>query len=122
MTQNSWRRFESGDAVARSALLTLSSVFSELTSQLRESARSLVLALTVVSPRRASTILLLRSSWRRVPWPFVVAGKRISAASPRPTGGQLISSLANLEGEETFEASYLGTAEEVIQERISTMS
>ncbi|KAG6875057.1 T-complex protein 1 subunit alpha [Termitomyces sp. T32_za158] len=28
-------------------------------------------------------------------------------------------SLANLEGEESFEASYLGTAEEVIQERIS---
>jgi len=37
----------------------------------------------------------------------------------RATGGQLISSLANLEGEETFEASYLGTAEEVVQERIS---
>lgn len=31
----------------------------------------------------------------------------------------MISSLANLEGEETFEASYLGTAEEVVQERIS---
>jgi len=37
----------------------------------------------------------------------------------RATGGQLVSSLANLEGEETFEASYLGTAEEVVQERIS---
>ena len=37
----------------------------------------------------------------------------------KATGGQLISSLANLEGEETFEASYLGTAEEVVQERIS---
>lgn len=37
----------------------------------------------------------------------------------KATGGQLVSSLANLEGEETFEASYLGTAEEVIQERIS---
>ena len=37
----------------------------------------------------------------------------------KATGGQLISSLANLEGEETFEASYLGFAEEVIQERIS---
>ncbi|KAG6897293.1 hypothetical protein C0992_002735 [Termitomyces sp. T32_za158] len=37
----------------------------------------------------------------------------------KATGGQLISSLANLEGEESFEASYLGTAEEVIQERIS---
>ncbi|KAJ7632462.1 chaperonin Cpn60/TCP-1 family [Roridomyces roridus] len=37
----------------------------------------------------------------------------------RATGGTLISSLANLEGEETYEASYLGTAAEVIQERIS---
>lgn len=37
----------------------------------------------------------------------------------KATGGQLISSLANLEGEETFEASYLGTAEEVVQERVS---
>ena len=37
----------------------------------------------------------------------------------KATGGQLVSSLANLEGEETFESSYLGTAEEVVQERIS---
>lgn len=37
----------------------------------------------------------------------------------KATGGTLISSLANLEGEETFEASYLGNADEVIQERIS---
>lgn len=37
----------------------------------------------------------------------------------KATGGQLISSLANLEGEETFEASSLGHAEEVAQERIS---
>ncbi|KAH8833540.1 chaperonin Cpn60/TCP-1 family [Flagelloscypha sp. PMI_526] len=37
----------------------------------------------------------------------------------KATGGQLISSLANLEGEETYESSYLGTAEEVVQERIS---
>ncbi|CAK5277469.1 unnamed protein product, partial [Mycena citricolor] len=37
----------------------------------------------------------------------------------KATGGTLISSLANLDGEETYEASYLGTAEEVIQERIS---
>ncbi|KAG5354210.1 T-complex protein 1 subunit alpha [Termitomyces sp. T112] len=37
----------------------------------------------------------------------------------KATGGQLVSSLANLEGEESFEASYLGTAEEVVQERIS---
>jgi len=37
----------------------------------------------------------------------------------KATGGQLISSLANLEGEETFEASYLGFAEDVTQERIS---
>jgi T-complex protein 1 subunit alpha len=37
----------------------------------------------------------------------------------KATGGQLVSSLANLEGDETFEASYLGTAEEVVQERIS---
>lgn len=37
----------------------------------------------------------------------------------RATGGTLVSSLANLEGDETFEASYLGHAEEVVQERVS---
>lgn len=37
----------------------------------------------------------------------------------KATGGTLVSSLANLEGDETYEASYLGTAEEVVQERIS---
>jgi T-complex protein 1 subunit alpha len=41
--------------------------------------------------------------------------KRIAKA----TGGSLVSSLANLEGDETFEASNLGFAEEVIQTRIS---
>ncbi|KAJ3318490.1 T-complex protein 1 subunit alpha [Blyttiomyces sp. JEL0837] len=41
--------------------------------------------------------------------------KRIAKAS----GATLISTLANLEGEETFESSYLGYAEEVVQERIS---
>ncbi|KAI2804081.1 T-complex protein 1 subunit alpha [Blomia tropicalis] len=40
--------------------------------------------------------------------------KRIAKA----TGGLLISSLANMEGEETFEASMLGEADEVVQERI----
>ena len=37
----------------------------------------------------------------------------------KATGGQLVSSLSNLEGEETFEASSLGSADEVAQERIS---
>lgn len=37
----------------------------------------------------------------------------------KATGATLISSLANLEGDETFEASSLGSAEEVVQERIS---
>lgn len=37
----------------------------------------------------------------------------------KATGATLVSSLANLEGEETFEASSLGFAEEVAQERIS---
>jgi chaperonin GroEL (HSP60 family) len=37
----------------------------------------------------------------------------------RATGGTLISSLADLEGNETYETSYLGTADEVAQERIS---
>ncbi|KAM6500893.1 Chaperonin Cpn60/TCP-1 family [Amanita muscaria] len=37
----------------------------------------------------------------------------------KATGGQLVSSLANLEGEETFEPSYLGIADEVVQERIA---
>lgn len=37
----------------------------------------------------------------------------------RATGATLISSMSNLEGEETFESSYLGSAEEVVQTRIS---
>lgn len=37
----------------------------------------------------------------------------------RATGASLVSTLANLEGEETFEASALGTADEVVQTRIS---
>ncbi|KAJ3092317.1 T-complex protein 1 subunit alpha [Quaeritorhiza haematococci] len=41
--------------------------------------------------------------------------KRIAKAS----GATVISTLANLEGEETYEAAYLGHAEEVVQERIS---
>ncbi|ODQ67802.1 alpha subunit of chaperonin-containing T-complex [Nadsonia fulvescens var. elongata DSM 6958] len=41
--------------------------------------------------------------------------RRIAKAS----GATMISTMANLEGEEIFEASYLGHAEEVVQERIS---
>ncbi|KXS19862.1 T-complex protein 1 [Gonapodya prolifera JEL478] len=41
--------------------------------------------------------------------------KRIAQA----TGATLLSTLANLEGEESFESSYLGYAEEVVQERVS---
>ena len=41
--------------------------------------------------------------------------KRIAKA----TGGTLVSTLANLEGEESFDASMLGAADEVIEERIS---
>jgi len=41
--------------------------------------------------------------------------KRIAKA----TGATFLSTLANLEGEESFDASMLGTAEEVVQERIS---
>ncbi|EMG49827.1 TCP1 T-complex protein 1 subunit alpha [Candida maltosa Xu316] len=37
----------------------------------------------------------------------------------RATGATLVSSLSNLEGDETFEASNLGSAEEVVQTRIS---
>ncbi|KAH9946285.1 T-complex protein 1 [Epithele typhae] len=37
----------------------------------------------------------------------------------KATGGTLVSTLANLEGEESFEPSYLGYADEVVQERIS---
>ena len=36
----------------------------------------------------------------------------------KATGGQLIMTMANLEGEETFETAFLGHAEEVIQEKI----
>ena len=41
--------------------------------------------------------------------------KRIAKA----TGATMIATLANLEGEETFDPSYLGQAEEVVQEKIS---
>ncbi|ODQ78253.1 hypothetical protein BABINDRAFT_162908 [Babjeviella inositovora NRRL Y-12698] len=37
----------------------------------------------------------------------------------RATGGTFISSMSNLDGDETYEASYLGYAEEVVQTRIS---
>ncbi|KAI5782967.1 chaperonin Cpn60/TCP-1 family [Pyronema domesticum] len=37
----------------------------------------------------------------------------------KATGATLVSSLSNLEGEEVFDPSNLGTAEEVVQERIS---
>jgi T-complex protein 1 subunit alpha len=37
----------------------------------------------------------------------------------KATGATMVSSLANLDGDETFESSYLGQAEEVAQERIS---
>ncbi|KAI1853120.1 hypothetical protein JX265_011401 [Neoarthrinium moseri] len=37
----------------------------------------------------------------------------------RATGGTLLSTLSDLNGDEKFEASYLGHAEEVVQERIS---
>jgi T-complex protein 1 subunit alpha len=37
----------------------------------------------------------------------------------KATGATMLSTLANLEGEETFESSYLGFADEVVQERIS---
>ncbi|OZJ03228.1 T-complex protein 1 subunit alpha [Bifiguratus adelaidae] len=37
----------------------------------------------------------------------------------KATGATMISTLANLDGEETFDKEYLGQAEEVIQERIS---
>lgn len=41
--------------------------------------------------------------------------RRIAKAS----GATLISSMANLDGDETFEKEYLGYADEVVQERIS---
>merc|ERR1712055_892584 len=41
--------------------------------------------------------------------------KRIAKA----TGASFITSLANIEGEESFEATMLGQADEVVQERIS---
>lgn len=40
--------------------------------------------------------------------------KRIAKA----TGATLLANLANMEGEETFETTYLGEAKEVVQERI----
>jgi T-complex protein 1 subunit alpha len=41
--------------------------------------------------------------------------KRIAKA----TGATFVTNLANLEGDETFETSYLGYADEVVQERVS---
>lgn len=41
--------------------------------------------------------------------------KRIAKA----TGATFLTTMANLEGDESFDASMLGTAEEVVQERIS---
>ncbi len=41
--------------------------------------------------------------------------KRIAKA----TGAQLLLSLANMEGDESFDSSMLGDAEEVVQERIA---
>lgn len=57
--------------------------------------------------------------------PFVEAGamavRRVARDDlvriAKVTGATLVSSLANLEGEESFESSLLGTAEEIIQER-----
>lgn len=40
--------------------------------------------------------------------------KRIAKA----TGAQFLTSLSNMEGEETFDASYLGEAAEVVQEQV----
>ncbi|KAM7540983.1 hypothetical protein Aperf_G00000029009 [Anoplocephala perfoliata] len=40
--------------------------------------------------------------------------KRIAKA----TGGQLVVTMSNMDGEETFESSFIGEAEEVVQERI----
>ena len=37
----------------------------------------------------------------------------------KSTGGTLLVNLGNLEGEESFDPSYLGTADEVAQERIA---
>ncbi|WFD31473.1 chaperonin-containing T-complex alpha subunit Cct1 [Malassezia sp. CBS 17886] len=37
----------------------------------------------------------------------------------KATGGQFVTSLANLDGEESFDASSLGHADEVVQERVS---
>ena len=37
----------------------------------------------------------------------------------KATGGQLVSSLANLDGDESFDAAALGYADEVVQERVS---
>ena len=36
----------------------------------------------------------------------------------RATGATVVVSLANLEGEESFDSSLLGTAETVVQERV----
>jgi len=45
--------------------------------------------------------------------------ERGSSKDAKATGATLISSLSDLNGDEKFEASSLGHAEEVVQERIS---
>jgi len=122
MIQRNWRKFADGIFsypinLYISILNALNSRESEIT--LERIRKILAAGANVVLTTKGIDDLCLKE--------FVEAGamavrrcrkedlRRIAKA----TGGQLISSLANLEGEETFEASYLGTADEVIQERIS---
>ncbi|CAM8943175.1 unnamed protein product [Rhodiola kirilowii] len=38
---------------------------------------------------------------------------------PKATGATAVSTFADMEGEETFDASFLGSADEVVEERIA---
>eukprot|EP00698_Gefionella_okellyi_P004894 TRINITY_DN14523_c0_g1_i1.p1 TRINITY_DN14523_c0_g1~~TRINITY_DN14523_c0_g1_i1.p1 ORF type:complete len:548 (-),score=151.36 TRINITY_DN14523_c0_g1_i1:76-1719(-) len=53
----------------------------------------------------------------------VIAVRRVDKADLRrlakATGGRVVTTLANLEGDESFDASNLGFAEEVVEERVS---
>jgi T-complex protein 1 subunit alpha len=100
-------------------LLIMNSLWSEVDITLERIRKILAAGANVVLTTKGIDDLCLKE--------FVEAGamavrrckkedlRRIAKA----TGGTLVTSLANLEGEETFEASYLGSADEVVQERIS---
>ena len=121
ITLKSWKRFGDGGLALQNqrthALMILPHSESEIT--LERIRKILAAGANVVLTTKGIDDLCLKE--------FVEAGamavrrcrKEDLRRIARATGGTLVSSLANLEGEESFEPTLLGTAEEVVQERIS---